>query len=233
MYRGGLSGSADGNVGERPITRERAGYLYPTPLEVEKWLIMTLRHSSHVEYFLGNLGFGARDPQRPHDLTGPGNKYQWDVLRGLALQFRSPEVDFNEHIAPSRELHRKGQYHHIKWNGDNPNPNANPEDMLVGAVDAVCALLENRKYCGGAHSYSRVQDILAKNPAHKVHFINQVIPQMKGLVQPNLELITDLTDFPNIGLPYDIYYSSVSRTREAIMVLGDEPGIELGEIAYS
>ena len=83
----------------------------PTKEEVAKWMLSTLKHSNHVEYFLGKLGLGIRDPERPHDIVGSGSKYSLDVVRGLALQYREPKVDFKTCIAPSIEIHRH-QYHH-------------------------------------------------------------------------------------------------------------------------
>lgn len=223
MYQGEIR-FADGNVGERPITREESGILLPTDEEINTWMLKTLGHSLHVEYFLEQLNYGRLDPQRPHDIVGPGNKYEWDVIKGLALQFRTPKVDFNKYMAPSREFHRKGQYHHLKWNGDKPNPNASPDDMLVGAVDSVCALLEDREYSGGPYRYIEAQRILDKNPAHKVHYINIVIPQMKNLIQPDLESITDLSDIPNIGVSKNMHEKIVQRTAEAVEMLEHEHG---------
>ena len=113
--------------------------LIPTEAEVRKWLISSLTHSMHVEYFLLNLGLGERDPERPHDLVGPGNKYEWDVIKGFALQYRLPKIDFKTHIMPSLAIHRQ-QYHHRMWNDPSPEDRAKPiqgateGDMLVGAV---------------------------------------------------------------------------------------------------
>src|SRR3989344_2312013 len=110
--------------------------IVPTTPEIKHWLVSTLRHVSQVEYYLDALNLGEKDPQRPHDIVGDYNKFSWPVIKGLALQDRSTDPDFFEdHVLPSINLHRKGQYHHQMWNFNNPK--AAPEDMKVGAVDTI------------------------------------------------------------------------------------------------
>jgi len=193
----------------------------PTKNEVKAWLVHTLKHSCHVEYFLDKLNLGGDDPERPHDLVGPGNKYESEIISGFALQGRNPEVDFKTYIMPALNLHRQ-QYHHRMFNEPNPDdiaspaPEATREDMLFGAVDAACSLLENRSYQGGVHSYEEVDKILKNNPPHKVPWTNIVVPEMQKLKQPNLELITSLENIPNIGLPEQIYKKIIDRTNEVV-----------------
>ena len=184
----------------------------------------------HIEYFLNELDLGQADPERPHDLVGPGNKFMWEVIKGFALQYRDPKVDFQEHIMPALELHRQ-QYHHRKWNNPDPEDEIKPilgatrADMLVGAVDAVCSLLENRQYQGGTHDYDGVIKVAISNPPHKTPFMLEVIPKMRVLEQPKLELITNLTQFPNIGIPdqlYEVIQDRMSQTLEMLAGKGYE-----------
>ncbi len=136
--------------------------LTPTDEEVKVCLISIVKHSSQVEYYLDKLKLGDNDPQRPHDIVGEGNKFSWLVFRGLALQYRSKDpVFFQNYVLPSIEIHRKGQYYHQMWNY--PNPQATADDMKVGAVDALCSLLDNREYQGGAHSFEQIEDIIRRN----------------------------------------------------------------------
>jgi len=206
--------------------------LRPTDEEVKRWLVSTLQHSCHVEYFLDRLKLGDEDPERPHDLVGPGNKYEWKVIEGFALQYRDPKPDFKTYILPVLNLHRQ-QYHHRKWNDPNPNDDTKPiaiastGDLLLGATDANCSLLENRGYQGGAHDYEGVIEIAKKNPPHRRPWMLIVLPQMRELEQPKLEQITSLDNFPNIGLKDSVYDSIERRTREAVETLRREQGYAL------
>lgn len=198
----------------------------PTREEVLDWMLSTVRHSCQIEYYLHILDIGYKDPQRPHDIVGEGNKYYWPVLKGLALQYRddSPEF-FDTYVRPSIELHRKGQYHHQMWNQHNPS--ATDEDMKLGAVDTICSLLDNRLYQGGAHSFEDIMGIIKRNEPHKVKWMWMVYSLMKKTVQPDLSDIKSLSEFPNIGLPASVYNSIVYRTEEALRELASDQGYRL------
>lgn len=198
--------------------------LIPTEREVRMWLLAAIKHASHMEYFLDHLRLGNNDPERPHDLVGNGNKFEWDVIRGFALQYRDPKVDFKQHIMPSLELHRQ-QYHHRMWNEPDTNNKNVPvieatiSDMLFGAVDANCSLLENRSYQGGTHDYGGLREIALKNPPHKTPWMLSLIPLMQRIEQPNLEIITDLNNLPNVGLPDQIYLQIQRRMCDTLEML--------------
>src|SRR3989338_1049046 len=114
--------------------------LIPTEQEITIWMIATLQHVLHIEFFFNELKIGQKDPERPHDLVGQGNKFEWEVMRGFALQYRNPMPEFKKDLEHSLLLHRQ-QYHHRKWNGPDPDnftkpaPGVTQDDMLVGAVD--------------------------------------------------------------------------------------------------
>ena len=192
--------------------------LKPTTEEVKDWLLSTLRHSCQVEYFLNQLDLGHDDPQRPHDIVGPGNKFSWPIIKGLALQNRSDDPEFfDSYVLPSIELHRSQQYHHQKWNW--PNPDASADDMKVGAIDALCSLLDNRIYQGGAHSFDDIVHVIKSNEPHKVKWFWMVYSQMKETRRPPLETITSLEDIPNIGLPDETHGQIVNYTSETVDLL--------------
>jgi len=195
----------------RNPTSEEPTELVPIVSEIHDWVLHTTKHVCHIEYYLDKLGVGDEDPQRPHDIVGPGNKYEWDVMWGFALQYRGngPEF-FSEIVMPSLELHRT-QFHHRMWN--QPNPNASEDNMLLGAIDAVCSLREPRSYQGGIHTWNEVVEITNKNPPHKVPWMLQVIPVMKDLPAPGIDVIT-LDYIPNLGLPDDIYYRILHRVAQ-------------------
>jgi hypothetical protein len=199
--------------------------IIPTKDEINRGILEVIKHTCHAEYFFTKLNAGHNDPERPHDLVGPGNKLEWSVIKGFSLQYRVPKVDFKTYILPALEVHRQ-QYHHQKWNNPDPAdetkpfPGATKEDMLVGAIDAVCSLLENRAYQGGIHDYDKVIEVAKKNPPHKTPYMLEVIPIMKKLIQPKLELITELNSFPNIGLEENTYKKIQERIIETINMLG-------------
>ena len=203
--------------------------LKPTENEVRQWLVSTLQHVCHIEYFLDKLNLGHKDPERPHDLVGVGNKFDWRAIKGFALQYRTPKPDFNIYIKPSLDFHRQ-QYHHRKWNEPNPKDISKPivgassDDMLVGAVDAVCSLLENRGYQGGTHDYDSIIEIAKTNPPHKTPWMLKIIPEMRELQRPNLERIASIHNLTNIGLKQKVYLQIAKRASEVIETLKFEHG---------
>jgi len=195
----------------------------PTTKEIKDWLLSTTRHCFLVEYYLHKLNWGTEDPARPHDITGPGNKFSWPVIKGLALQHRSNDPEFFiKNILPSIENHRQ-QFHHQKWNM--PNIHDKPEDMEVGAVDAICSLLGFRKYQGGSHDLKDIPEIIKRSQSEKVRLLWTVEPErarwmwraylhMKKIPMPDLKLIKSLDKIPNIGLPDKTYKKILKRLKE-------------------
>lgn len=198
--------------------------ILPNNREVLNFLLKTLKHCCHFHYFASRLGgIGSQDPELPHDLEGYGNKLSWEVVRGLALQFRdSDKVYFEKVLQPSvfksRDFHRN-QYHHKKWNGNTPNPNASVEDMYVGALDTNLALLEPRRYNGGSHSYDETLRIIRGFPEHKARYCLELLGEMKKIPQPRLDLISDLMDFDNIGLESGVYEQISDAMQKAVFEL--------------
>lgn len=194
--------------------------LIPTESEIRKWLLSTLQHVCHVEYFLGKLRIGHDDPERPHDLIGPGNKYEWEVIKGLALQYREPGPDFETYILPSLEIHRQ-QYHHRKWNNPaqndetKPVPDASEDNLLLGAIDTICSLLENRTY-QNSYNYKDISRLKPKFCRHKVPWILEARSKMVCIRQPNFEEIVSLRSFQNIGLEKKMYNLIKERVDETI-----------------
>lgn len=153
------------------------------------------------------------------------------MVKGLALQYRDSTQDFETYIKPAINRHRQ-QYHHRMWNQPHPDdktepkPQATEEDMLVGAVDATCSLLENRGYQGGDHAYDEVIEIAKENPPHKTPYMLEIIPEMRSMSQPGLEKITSVRQPPNIGLEKAMHDAITERTREAVASLRREHGYE-------
>ncbi|MFH1064577.1 MAG: hypothetical protein V1729_05830 [Candidatus Woesearchaeota archaeon] len=209
----------------------------PDTDEVRRWLLSTLRHSCRVEYYLHNLDLGQDDPDRPHDIAGPGSKYAWDVIKGLALQYRGKEFAFQypsdpekcrdtdvfkEYVLPSIELHRNSQHHHIT--GTRPNPFSTPEDLKVAAVDTICSRLDDREYQGGAHTFEQLVEIIKKNDPKRAGQMWPIYSLMKKLPSPDVDQIISIHEFPNVGIPEDIYAKTVELTRAAVIMLKKEQG---------
>ena len=207
----------------------------PTPNteSVNIHMLFTTRHSCNVEYFLDKLGLGSKDPERPHDIVGLGNKFEYSVIMGLALVHEDREQDDEERykvrIYQARDEHRQ-QYHHRKWNNPHPDddtkpfPGASEDDMLVGAVDTVCALLEGRSYQAEIEDYEEVLNIARGKSkinceVHKRPWVELIAPEMQKIKQPSLDEILAVRQFPNIGLPKNIYERIMERSRETADLL--------------
>jgi len=198
----------------------------PTSKEVKKWLFEVLKHTCHVEYYLNKLGLGEIDYQRPHDIIGEGNKFSWPVIKGLALQYRNKGKGLcKKYIFPAREIHRQ-QYHHQMWN--NPPKKVDFSQLEVGAIDTLCAHLEEREYQGGALKFEELPEIIKKNKdSSKYTWLNLVYDPMKEIYEtnpPKLEKINSLINFPNIGLPKKVYEKIKTRTSKTIKMLQDKQG---------
>lgn len=188
--------------------------LMPTEAEIRWWVLHVTQHAYNIEYFLQELGLGSQDPQRPHDIVGLGNKFEWEVMCGYAIQRRDRSRQFFEtHVLPSLKRHRC-QHHHVMWN--EPNERATVDDMKLGAVDAVCSLLEPREYQGGAHSFDQVLAIVPRNSMHKQPWIIELVSEMRKLPMPPIERIESLNEIPNVGVSrntHDIVRQRVEETR--------------------
>ena len=150
----------------------------PTLEEITQYLPRIIKHGLTVEHYLSKLGIKVEDGQHPHDLVGPGNKLEWEVIKGLALQNKDTE-EKQKRYQNAIEIHRSGQKHHQKWN--NPNPDASSEDMKYGAIDAIVSLKESRDYQGGVHDWDEIEKIIEKNPEHKKNWLYWALNEIKFL----------------------------------------------------
>jgi hypothetical protein len=189
-----------------------------TQAEMDRHFLTVLKHMFNVEYCCTSLGIGHSDLyQRPHDGRGPGNKLQFPVANGLALEYRVPLVDFDTEIQPSIDMHRALQYHHQMWNGPDPDDKTKPhpdalknggDGLYLGAVDWICAFGangESRLSIGVAHTFEQMRERARKEPSHKIPYLLEVIPEMEKLKRLPLEQLTDIHSIPNIGVPRATY----------------------------
>ena len=183
--------------------------LMPTEEEVRAWLLHVAQHASHVEYYLHSCDKGNGDPERPHDLVGDHNKLEWEVLQGMALQYRSQDkAFFMQQVLPSINLHRRGQYHHEIWNGHFSE--APHDDQLVPAIDALCSLMEKRGYQPCVEN-PETAFVMATRRTRKegTTFRDPLLREARDLMmavsRPDITRITSLEDMPNIGIPREVY----------------------------
>lgn len=186
----------------------------PNETEILKWILHTATHAYHIEYFLQRLQIGSEDPDRPHDIVHKGSKFDWEAVKGFALQFRKDGRKlYHPEIMASREYHRQ-QYHHQKWNQFYPN--ATPDALELGAVDAVCSLREDRGYHEGPYTYKQIEKIANENPIHKVAWMKYAISEMKKIKQPNLAEITCFSKIPKEGITSQTHDIIIGRAHETL-----------------
>ena len=110
-----------------------------TEEKIREYAGNVFKHSKSVHYYLDKLGISIDDGEIPHDLVGPGNKLEWEVMHGLAYAEKdTPEK--KKIFEKSLKRHRI-QRHHRMWNREDNN--WTDKDMKYGAIDAVCSLLEH------------------------------------------------------------------------------------------
>ena len=189
----------------------------PNEREIAQWVLETATHTYRVEYFLQQLRIGSEDPDRPHDIVHAYNKFDWEAIKGFALQYRTDgRTIYEQQIIASLEHHRN-QYHHQKWNQSHPN--ATEDALKLGAVDAVCSLLEPREYQGGTHTYEQIKEIARENPIRKISWMNYAISEMQKIRQPNLVEITSFSKIPKKGIMPETYEVIMDRVHETLCQL--------------
>lgn len=199
--------------------------LLPAENEVCSELMEILRHSQSVHYFAKMFRLKDLKDPVPHDMEGEGNKLEWSIFRSLALQYRDPKVNPKIHICPYVKIHRK-VYHHQIWQDENMQTELNPsyDDLRFSAIDAISAQTEDRPYKGGKHTYEEAEKRLINNPKHKLRWIKEMLPRMRKVPQPRIELITNFDSFPNIGIPDEIYDKMVYKITNFIAFLREDKG---------
>ena len=168
-----------------------------------KFVVVMLKHSCAVEYYLTQLGIKAQEIERPHDISGKNNKFEPEIMERLALEYHTPAVNCSDYVPSALRLHRQ-QYHHCIWNGT-IKADAPIADLQLSAIDAICSQREDRKHHGGEHTFDQIAVIIEDNPQNKVKIMKEMLQRMRGVAEPRIDLITSLNDFPNIGIPEEKY----------------------------
>jgi hypothetical protein len=204
--------------------------IVPAEEDIRKWLLETLRHTCQVMYYSGILKIGQSDPELPHDIVGKYNKLEWDVMRGCALGYSNLDHKNQEIFQLTKDavcLHRS-QYHHRKWDG--PDEEATADDLRFGAMDTVCALLENRPYYAHVSSFDELERDLSgiinggSNKFIKLQWIYSVVDMMRRVERPEVERIERVDDFPNVGMSPEVYEQIAGRMQQCLNMLREEKG---------
>jgi len=182
--------------------------------ELEKYLVAALRHSMEVHYYLVALNLHSLN--RIHDLEGLNNKFEIDVALRLALGFKNgnAEAEFKQEIEIGKELHRKQKHHQIL-----KTPNLDTNEYSESLVDAICAAREERSY----HK-KRTWDEILKHIESELsekrlnNLVIDLIKRMRKIAEPDVSSITNLRNFPNIGLEENLYRRFRARCVEALEV---------------
>lgn len=190
----------------------------PNETEIVKWVLGTAVHAYHIEWFLERLQVGSEDPDRPHDIVNPYNKFEWEAVKGFALQYRENGNQlFHDQIMASRAYHRH-QYHHQMWGLSIPT--VSEDARKLSAVDAVCSMLEPRGYQQGVHSWTEIKKkINPDNSApHQIPWMGYAYEEMKKLdaERPNLAEMTTFSRIPKIGISRLTYDTIIGRVRETL-----------------
>ncbi len=136
-----------------------------TKEEVIKYAGSTWEHSKSVQFYLNKLDVSIEDGEMPHDLIGPGNKLEWEVMHGLA--YAEKDTPKKKKIFEESLKRHRIQRHHRMWNREDNN--WTDKDMKYGAIDSVCSLLEPRLYQNGVHYWDEILNVISphSNKEHK------------------------------------------------------------------
>jgi hypothetical protein len=195
----------------------------PTTEEIRTWFLVTLRHSCDVEYYLSRLRIGRYDVQRPHDLTGLGNKLCWEVASIMALESRNSSREyFLKTLLPAVEMHRSGQYHHRPL--DEIPILRRRDHKRVNLVDTLCCLLEDRPYFGGERDYDALSEFIAGMQDPRRSSLGRILDRMRSFPRPALNDIGSPVTFPNIGIPQWTYAETCRLAVVAVNLLERDHG---------
>ena len=171
----------------------------------------TAKHSYNVHYNYEPYRQALEDPDPdiPHDIVGKHNKYEPIVAVRLALEYVNDRDIVSQKSSQEQEewkkrkifliqegvgIHRQ-QYHHLMW--ANSSIKVPKDSRLLSGADAICSMLENRKYQGGVHSWEEIEKIIAANKIpYQRDWMKEVYDRMRKIPQPNLAAIKSLRQIP-------------------------------------
>lgn len=199
------------------IALKQQDILSPTKTELENTVLDIIRHSLHVEYYCNQLNVGSEDLQRPHDISGDGNKFELSVLYGLAIAKRDDSEDyFDKYILPSIQKHRRGQTHHIM---NMYNSQSSQDQIDIATIDAICSRTEHREYQEDISDFAKLIKMFKKSErGYQVWAKScwKISSSMGKIRPPNLDYVVSIDNFPNVGVDNKIYERILLRVDETI-----------------
>ena len=210
--------------------------LRPTNESVARFMLETLEHSIRVEYYLARLKIGKFDIQRPHDIYGFGNKFEWEegseVLPGFASQYDKLNFFIKLfRVHRSIDTHRRYQRHHQVWNKGHKKKEYGEEEldqlekqdlMKLAAVDTLCSRMEHRVYQDDVKSFEELRKAV-KGFGPQAWTLSSIYKQMREYKKPDfgsMKSITDVLDNINkFRLQKDISKLIVIRMNETVEML--------------
>jgi len=200
----------------------------PNEREIHAHILSTSLHSYRVEYLSTRLKVDDHDdPDRPHDMIGPGNKLEWRCLEGLSLAYRDRNK-YVKQIIKAVNFHRQ-QYHHQMWNKDCPH--MTDSSLKLGAIDTVCSKLESeREYQKTVKTISELRELEFHGSKNQLDMISWVIGEMEKIEIPYLRDVTTFTQIPKTGIPAQTHDTIMERIQETIRELRKDHGYKFANL---
>jgi hypothetical protein len=105
--------------------------------QLASYIFDTGNHSLRVEHYAEMMHLKpVYDDQSPHDCGGKCHKFEWPVMRGLAIPANAEE---STEVMSSKILHNRYQKHHIIWHSleDGGFTLGNEDDIAVSTIDII------------------------------------------------------------------------------------------------
>lgn len=192
----------------------------PREHEIERWMLSTLNHSLRYEYYETIFKFrDENDSETPHDMGGKYNKFDWQVLRRMAMQYREDPFGFYHLLVKEGiNLHRK-QKHHDSWNNNRPRFE---NQMYGGAQDAILVYRDgDRPYNGDSHLLKNVRVAMFNSGRTKpfqekpIDFVYNLMIKEK---EPDLSNVS-LNLIPSLNLSVQMHNKILNRVNETLKML--------------
>lgn len=177
---------------------------------VERWLRGTTEHCMRVEFFLNELSIHGTDLERPHDIVGEGNKFEKDIVLGMATQYREKR---NILLTEAIERHRK-QFHHRVWGIEK----ATQDDKIIAVIDAICASLESqiyRPYQEEHGWYEILSRIKYQKSGEVKRLFTEITREMIKIGEPEVK-IPHLNNLVNPNLDHEVFNKIRERLNETL-----------------
>ncbi len=219
-----------------------------TEEQLMDFILRTDRHSYRVEYYAQEISkrleskgilIGRHDHQRPHDIEGPGNKFDPKVLFGLALGSRGEDPETRrKYVQPAIDYHRKYQKHHQVWSMPEmwqsmlKDPKrvgyVRAENIALAALDTLCYISEYKGYDPRlieVDYISAMRKFIDEQHPNQAKIMKTVYKKMLVVPTPDVSRILCPYDIPDdLGLDSGMKEKIEMRSLETIRMLENDHG---------